>query len=487
MTQEMPKPDSVALLWYRRDLRLRDHPALTAAVESGARVIPVYILDDETPGRWRMGGASRWWLAQSLRSLDAGLKRAGSRLTLRRGAARQVIADLIAETGASAVYFTRGYEPFQRQLEEHLKEDFAAKDVECRRFGGQILFEPEKVKNKSGEPFRVYTPFYKTLAQHDAPRSPLPVPPAIQAPATWPRSDALEAWDLEPTKPDWAGGLRAAWTAGEEAAQRLLQTFVAGTLGGYHDRRNVPGVDGTSRLSPHLAFGEISPRQVWSACATAADIAGKPALAETYLKEIAWREFSYHLLFHFPTLPEKAFKPEFEAFPWSGQSAALKAWQQGRTGYPIVDAGMRQLWQTGWMHNRVRMIVASFLIKHLLVSWQTGEDWFWDTLVDADLASNAASWQWVAGSGADAAPYFRIFNPVLQSEKFDPEGRYVREFCPELAKLPPPLIHKPWEADPRVLKHAGITLGATYPSPIVDHGVARQRALAAYERIKKAS
>ncbi len=473
------------ILLFRRDLRLSDHPALSAALETGAPVVPVYILDDETAGAWRCGGASRWWLAQSLRSLDTSLRALGSRLILRRGPTDAVLRDLIRETAAGAVYFTRGYEPFQRKLEERLKTMSAEIGVECRRFGGQVLVEADQLLNKSGEPFRVYSPFYKALAQRDPPRQPLPAPSQIQRPAAWPNSDVLESWELEPMKRNWAEGMSKSWTPGEIPAQQRLQLFIETMVKSYRDRRNLPGIDGTSRLSPHLAFGEISPRQIWSAVSLAAEAAGKLDTVETYLKEIAWREFSYHLLFHFPDLPEKAFKTEFDAFPWRENAAAMRAWQRGQTGYPIVDAGMRQLWQTGWMHNRVRMITASFLIKHLLVPWQTGEAWFWDTLVDADLASNAASWQWVAGSGADAAPYFRIFNPILQGEKFDPEGDYVREFCPELANLPASFIHRPWEADAESLDGAQVRLGVTYPRPIVDHGEARDRALAAYQQIKK--
>ncbi len=449
------------------------------------RVIPVYILDGETPGDWRMGGASRWWLAQSLRSLEKSLQRLGSRLILRRGEAGRVLQDLIAETGASAVYFTRGYEPFQRKLEERLNAALPGLGVQCRRFGGQILFEPEKLLNASGEPFRVYSPFYRALAQRDLPGSPLPAPLALPEPSSWPRSENLESWGLEPANPDWAGGIRAAWTPGETAAYIRLRLFMENAVQSYRDRRNKPGTNSTSRLSPYLAFGEISPRQIWHAAIAAAEAAGKPDMGETYLREIAWREFSYHLLFHFPHLPEKAFKPEFESFPFRDDESALHSWQKGQTGYPIVDAGMRQLWQTGWMHNRVRMIVASFLIKHLMVPWQKGEAWFWDTLVDADLANNSAGWQWVAGSGADAAPYFRIFNPVLQGEKFDPHGDYVRAFCPELARLPDSLIHKPWEGGAHLLESFGVKLGETYPHPMVDHAEARRRALAAYETIKK--
>jgi deoxyribodipyrimidine photo-lyase len=474
------------LLWFRRDLRLGDHPALQAALATGQPVFPVYILDDETPGQWRAGGASRWWLAQSLRSLDADLRVRGSRLILRRGAADDVLMTLLAETGGRGVCFTRGYEPFQRTLEDRLKARLSEKGAECRRFGGHLLFEPEQVATKGGEPFRVYTPFFRSISSRELSRAPLPAPQALPAPETWPASDRLEDWGLEPTKPDWAKGLRATWTCGEAAAHQRLSAFVAAMLRGYADHRNTPGMEGTSRLSPHLAFGEISPHQVWHAVLSAAERAGKPGLGETYLKEIVWREFSYHLLFHFPTLPEKPFKPEFVHFPWGQDDAALKAWQRGLTGYPIVDAGMRQLWQTGWMHNRVRMITASFLIKHLLIPWTEGEAWFWDTLVDADLASNSASWQWVAGSGADAAPYFRIFNPVLQGEKFDANGGYVRRFVPELAGLPDTFVHKPWEASRELLAKAGVRLGESYPLPIVDHARSRQRALAAYEGMRQA-
>jgi deoxyribodipyrimidine photo-lyase len=484
------KPDSPseapALLWLRRDLRLSDHPALAAAVEAGAPIVPVYILDDETPGEWQLGGASRWWLAQSLRSLAKSLRGKGSRLILRCGCTDTVLAELIAETGAKSVYFTRGYEPYQRELEDRLKPVFARFDVEGRSFTGHILFEPERLLNKSGEPFRVFTPFSKAAAAISAAQTPLPAPSLLPSPSAWPASDGLESLGLEPSRPDWAAEIRAAWACGEEAAQERLRQFIEGRLANYADRRNFPGEEATSRLSPHLAFGEISPRQIWQAVQFAAE-AGHPEMAEPYLREIMWREFSYHVLFHFPALPKKPFRPEFGAFPWHRNNEALRAWRKGKTGYPIVDAGMRQLWRAGWMHNRVRMIAASFFVKHLLLPWQAGEAWFWDTLVDADLANNAASWQWVAGSGADAAPYFRIFNPVLQGLKFDPEGEYIRAFCPELAKLPAQAIHKPWEAEPHLLAEAGVKLGETYPRPIVDHDAARQRALAAFASIRRAS
>ena len=472
---------SPVVVWFRRDLRLSDHPALKAAIETGAPIIPVYVLDDASSGDWRAGGASRWWLAQSLRSLDESMRKLGSRLLLRRGEAAKALASLANEAEASAVYFTRAYEPFQRRLEDRLKNELGVHGVECHRFGGQILLEPERLLNKSGEAFRVYSAFHRALAAQDRILRPLPAPAKLSAPDRWPESEILEDWKLEPTYPDWAGGLRAAWTAGEVAARCRLTNFIGGMIQDYARHRNSPGMDGTSKLSPHLAFGELSPRQVWHAVLAAAQAAGEPSLGDAYLREMTWREFSYHLLFHFPELPEKPLKPQFERFPWRSDDGTLRAWQKGKTGYPIVDAGMRQLWQTGWMHNRVRMITASFLIKHLLIPWQTGEAWFWDTLVDADLANNAASWQWVAGSGVDATPYFRIFNPVLQGEKFDPDGDYVRRFCPELAEVPASVVHKPWQADPATLAKAGVELGKTYPCPIVDHNRARQRALAAYQ------
>jgi deoxyribodipyrimidine photo-lyase len=331
----------------------------------------------------------------------------------------------------------------------------------------------------------VFTPFYKTCLDLEPPKPPLPRPDKVPTPDTWPAGDALGDWGLLPSKPDWAGGMREAWEPGEAGAEARLVDFLDNTMAGYGDGRNRPDKPGTSRLSPHLHFGEISPHQCWHAVEdrlASGDGGGRGG--RSFLRELVWREFSHHLLFHWPDLPAKPFRPEFGAFPWERDEEALKAWQQGRTGYPIVDAGMRELWQTGWMHNRVRMITASFLIKHLLVPWQDGEAWFWDTLVDADLANNAASWQWVAGSGADAAPYFRIFNPILQGKKFDPNGDYVRCYVPELANLDTAYLHAPWEAPAEALDQVGIKLGDTYPQPMVDHAKARQRALAAYQGIK---
>ncbi len=476
------------LVWFRQDLRLSDNRALSAAVATGAPVMAVYVLDDVSPGAWRMGGASRWWLHQSLTSLSASLKTAGVRLLLRRGAAPDVIGTLAVDTGATAVYCTRSYEPWAAKVEVALKTKLSTHGSELKRFAGALLREPEELRTQAGDPFKVYTPFWRSLSSKGAPAVPLPAPTQITPVKSKIVSDDLAAWTLLPTKPDWAGGMREHWQPGEAGAQARLRRFLDAALKTYTEDRNRPDVEGTSRLSPHLHFGEISPHQCWHAAVAAAEQQrGADKGLETFCKEIVWREFAHQLLVHWPHLPEKPFRPEFAAFPWSKDKAALRAWQRGQTGYPIVDAGMRELWHTGYMHNRVRMIVASFLIKHLLIPWQEGEAWFWDTLVDADLANNAASWQWVAGSGADAAPYFRIFAPVTQGEKFDPEAVYVRRWVPEIARLPNSVIHAPWTAPDAILKTAGVVLGKTYPHPIVDHAAARQLALAGYEKVKAAN
>ncbi len=477
--------DRPVLLWLRQDLRLADHPALAAAVRTGRKVIPVYVLDDETPGRWAMGGASRWWLGMSLPRLDAALRGLGSRLVVRRGRFIEELVGLARETRAEAVYFSRSFEPWAARLEATLKQHLDEVGVTAHRFAGTLIVEPGEVTTQAGEPFRVYSPFARAVDALPALRDPVPAPARIPAPDTWPESVSIDALSLLPTRPDWAGGLRAAWTPGEEGASARLETFLDGPVVRYKDLRDRPDIEGTSRLSPHLHFGEISPATCWHEAARYLSSLGKLGEgAAKFRRELLWREFSYHLLHSNPDLPDTPFRPEFRAFPWKADGAALEAWQRGRTGYPIVDAGMRELWQTGYMHNRVRMIVASFLVKDLLVPWQDGEAWFWDTLVDADLANNAASWQWVAGCGADAAPYFRIFNPVKQGTTFDPDGTYVRRYVPELARLPAPHIHAPATAPAAVLEAAGVVLGETYPQPIVDHGMARRHALEAFARIK---
>jgi len=474
------------IVWFTRDLRLSDHPALHAAARNGP-VVPLFILQDSSASGWPMGGASRWWLAQSLRALADDLAARGSKLILRRGDPASVLHEMAKQTGADAVYWSRAYEPDLIRAQDEAREVLEAQGVTVKRFSGRILFEPEKIATQDGSPYKVFTPFYKGILARGGPSEPISAPDKLDAPEAWPESDVLDSWGLEPTKPDWAGGFRATWTPGEQGARDRLDWFLREAAPEYDEMRDRPDIDGTSRLSPYLSFGEISPRQVWHAAQARSDAgSGAEDGIRSFLSEIVWREFSYHLLFHWPGLPDTSWRPEFREFPWEEDEDALRAWQRGQTGYPIVDAAMRQLYEIGWMHNRARMITASFLIKDLLIPWQRGEAWFWDTLVDADLASNAAGWQWTAGSGADAAPYFRIFNPVRQAERFDPKGDYVRQWVPELAELPAKHIHKPWEAPAEVLQDAGVRLGESYPAPIVNHASARKRALAAYDAVKRA-
>lgn len=478
------------IVWFRDDLRLSDHPALHAAVQSGAPLVCLYILDEESaalrPFGRCLGSASRWWLAQSLRSLQERLKDRGHALVLRRGGAATVVANLAAEIRASAVHWIESNVAGPAAVERDATAALENIGVAARKFPGDLLVRPATLRNKEGRGLRVFTPFWKRVLSLGAPPHPLPAPKTLKA-GPLVSSDDLLSWKLEPTHPDWASGLRETWTPGETSAQARLKDFLEDQIKDYATLRDRPGRDGTSRLSPHLRFGEVSPRQVWHAARFAA--AQKPSNAgdvEKFLSELGWREFSRHLLFDHPNLAEENLQPSFDAFPWRRDAKALLAWQRGQTGYPIVDAGMRELWHTGVMHNRVRMVTASFLVKHLLIDWREGEKWFWDTLVDADPGSNPASWQWVAGCGADAAPYFRVFNPILQGEKFDPDGVYVARWVPELARLPPTLIHQPWEATPMELAAAGVTLGKTYPQPIVDHRAARERALAAYAKTRSA-
>lgn len=476
---------SPILVWFRRDLRLSDHAALSEAVASGRPVVPVFVFDEAAAGAWTLGGASRWWLHHSLAAHAQAISEIGGRLVLRRGKTAEALLDLVEETGADAVFCSRGYEPWASALEREVRDELASKAVNLKRFAGQLLHDPDRLLTKAETPFKVYTPFWRQLASHDGFGRPRSAPARIPLPKRVPKSDRLDDWGLLPTRPDWAGGLRAAWTPGETAAKKRLSQFLSDAVQRYASARDRPDVAGTSRLSPHLAFGEISVRQCWWAATSRSGKSGRGEKGiETFLKELAWREFSAHLLHHWPLFPDEPFREEFAAFPWRPDKTLLRAWQRGKTGYPIVDAGMRELWTTGYMHNRVRMITASFLIKHLLQPWQDGEAWFWDTLVDADLASNAANWQWVAGSGADAAPYFRIFNPIKQGETFDPEGHYVRRWVPELGKLPAAVIHAPWRASEDVLAVAGVEIGHTYPAPLVDHSEARARALDALEMLK---
>ncbi|MCS6978076.1 MAG: DNA photolyase family protein [Gemmatales bacterium] len=475
-----------AVVWFRQDLRLSDNPALDAAVKTGLPIIPLFVWQPEEEGKWAPASASRWWLHQSLTALDAALRRIGSRLIVRSGPTSDVFRALVQKHGVKAVFWNRRYEPVVVKRDTGLKSELKSLGVAVESYNSALLHEPWTLATQAGKPFQVFTPYWKAIQAAPQPAEPFPAPQRLRSPETWPDSLPIAALELEP-KIDWAAGMRASWTPGETGAMTALQRFLDDALGEYKTARDRPDLRSTSRLSPHLHFGEIGPRQIWHTVlkAMAKCDGSVQANAEWYLRELAWREFAYHLLYHFPHTTDQPLRPEFARFPWRDDRQALRAWQKGRTGYPLVDAGMRELWITGWMHNRVRMVVASFLVKHLLIPWQRGAEWFWDTLVDADLANNTLGWQWTAGCGADAAPYFRIFNPVNQGEKFDPNGAYVRRFVPELARLPNEYIHKPWTAPDEILEKAGVRLGETYPRPVVDHALARQRALDAFERIRR--
>jgi deoxyribodipyrimidine photo-lyase len=468
------------IVWFRQDLRLTDNVALKQALATNQPIIPLFIFEEHQESA--LGGASRWWLHQSLHALDHSLQQRGAQLILRRGSAKQVMHHLLEETKATAIFWNQRYDKWGRQTDDTLQTELQTQGIICHVTQSQVLFDPLSIKTSENQPRRIFTPFWKACLKASPPAKPWQPPQNISFYLA--NSEDIHTWGLQP-KPDWAGGWPAIWQPGEKGAQACLMHFLESSLFHYHEHRDYPAKKGTSKLSPHLCWGEISPRSVWHTI-HAATIA-EPTLqsgAEIFLRELGWREFAYHTLFHHPTLPTKPLRREFERFPWQHDEATLKAWQRGQTGYPLIDAGMRQLWHTGWMHNRVRMIVASFLVKDLLIPWQEGAAWFWDTLVDADLASNSLNWQWVAGCGVDAAPYFRIFNPILQGEKFDPEGHYVRQWVPELQDLPNTVIHKPWQAPDYLLRKAHIILGQTYPHPLVDHQQARTRALAAYHQLK---
>ncbi|MCY0095238.1 cryptochrome/photolyase family protein [Hoeflea ulvae] len=477
-----------AIVWFRNDLRIHDNAALVAASRHAA-VIPLFIREADGPAR-PLGAARRWWLHHSLAGLSEKLERLGAPLHLISGDPTEVIPELVRATGASAVYWNRRYDPAHQSTDADLKNHLHSLHIDADSFAGQLLHEPTRLRTGGGTYYKVYSPFWRALESdlETSPPMPLPAPGSLAAfdGATDLASESLDDWQLLPTGPDWSGGIAKAWTPGEDGAHDRLSEFLENRLRGYAERRDIPGKAATSGLSAHLATGEITPAQIFDALSQTDNDASNEDRSR-FRKEIAWREFSWHLLVNNPGLPDTNHNSKFDAFPWVADADAVSAWQKGMTGYPVVDAGMRQLWQTGWMHNRVRMIVSSFLIKHLMIDWREGEAWFWDTLVDADPASNAASWQWVAGSGADASPYYRIFNPILQGDKFDGDGSYVREFVPELAGLPDKFIHKPWTAPEDVLLSAGIRLGETYPRPIVDHQAARQRALASYKSIKDAA
>lgn len=480
----MTSGNQPVIVWLRLDLRLADNPAFAAALKRGGAVVPVFVWSPEEEGEWPPGSASKWWLHQSLAAMAARLAEANSRLILRRGPTLETLRALAKEAGAAAVFWNRRYEPAIIVRDAKVQAALVTAGLEANSFNAALLHEPWTIQNQAGKPFRVFTPFWRHCLKQSDPAT-LPTPKHLPAPLRWPASLPLEHLGLEP-KINWAKGFHSVWQPGEVGALSKLDRFLDDVFDVYSERRNRPDVAGTSRLSPHLHFGEISPRQIWHGLARRASksrIAVEKWRHSQFLTELGWREFAHHLLYHFPQTPTEPLRSEFKNLPWRKGAAGLRSWQKGRTGFPIVDAGMRELWATGWMHNRVRMIVASFLVKDLLISWQEGARWFWDTLVDADLAQNTLNWQWTAGCGADAMPFFRVFNPVSQGEKFDPQGDYVRRWCPELAKLPSDWIHQPHTAPAKILAVAAVEIGRNYPAPIVSHAIARERALEAYARL----
>ncbi len=477
---------ATVVVWFRHDLRVADNPALQHAVAQGHSVLPLYI-EESTPGNWSPGAASRWWLHHSLTALQRRLRKLGADLLIQRGEPAQILMQLGQRYGVTEVLWNRRYEPHTTTHDAELKNALIDAGIATRSFNAGLLLEPWQLLKKDGSPYRVFTPFWKTLQRTLNESVPLPAPEHI--PGVEAAPDATLSVDALALLPDigWDEGLYASWHPGETGAHARLHAMLDEALLDYATLRDVPGRSGTSRLSPHLHFGELGPRQVWYAVrawATGNAGAGYAAAAESFLRQLAWREFAMHLLYHFPHTTEQPLDSRFAQFPWREDGAVLHAWQHGLTGIPIVDAGMRELWHSGWMHNRVRMLVASFLTKNLRLHWLHGARWFWDTLVDADLANNTLGWQWVAGCGADAAPYFRIFNPVTQGERFDPDGAYVRRWLPELAALPAQWLHQPYAAPSAVLQAANIELGRDYPRPIVDLADSRAAALGAWDQVK---
>ena len=470
------------LLWFRIDLRLSDNPALQNAINLNRPIIPIYIHDDEDASQRKLGEASKWWLFHSLKNLSLELNGIGSRLLYFSGKAEKNIQKIINETNSDTVMWNRRYEPWAIKRDALIKEKLNNQGIKVASFNSNLLFEPWKIKSKIGNPLKVFTPFKNALLSKNLNSKIIKEPKNILSPKSWPTS--LNLYDLKLLdKNNWSDKFDKIWKPGNKEAKLKLDLFIKNRISNYDNNRNIPGLEGTSKLSPHLRFGEISPKEIFE---TIHFNVAKHHLKsiETFKSEIIWREFAHNLLWLFPKIHNKSIKKKFENFKWNYNKKNFDLWTKGLTGYPIVDAGMRELWSTGWMHNRVRMIAASFLTKHLLLPWQLGETWFWNTLIDADPASNPSGWQWVAGCGADAAPYFRIFNPILQGQKFDPKGIYIKKFLPELKTLSPKFIHEPWKADSAILKNSDINLGETYPLPIVDHQFSRKRALKQYADIK---
>lgn len=475
LLESVDDPTPLTVMWFRQDLRLRDNPALCAAASSGT-VLPVYILDDENAGAWKMGGASRWWLHHSLKRLDESLD---GRLWILRGDAERELLKLSAALPVRKVVWNRCYEPWRKRRDEGIEKALPEAGVETETCNGSLLREPSEISTRNGKPYGVFTPFHRYLLTITVPDRTLSVPPKLSLAQCTQPAGRIDKLELKP-RISWDTGLEQCWTPGEQTAHRQLRKFLGSGAGEYNARRDYLADEAVSSLSPHLHFGEISPNQVWWDTHSAEAGDG----GDSFIRQLCWREFSYHLLYHYPDFAGRNWKREFDKFQWREDPESLRRWQKGATGVPLVDAGMRELWATGTMHNRARMVTASFLTKNLLIHWRHGADWFWDCLVDADLANNSFGWQWVAGSGADAAPYFRVFNPVLQSRKFDPDGKYLRRWLPELRRLPDRHIHAPWEAGSGVLREAGVRLGENYPFPIVNLRASRERALAAWRTLR---
>jgi deoxyribodipyrimidine photo-lyase len=472
---------AVTLYWHRHDLRLSDNPALSYAVAHGA-VQPVFILDDTGRNSWIYGGASAWWLHHSLIALQKSYADKGASLLLLEGDPEILIPQLAQQINAEYIVWNRRYDPYGITQDTTLKELCTTESTQVKSFNSHLLCEPWNIQTKTHTPYRVFTPFWRALSTQSVTFPPLHDTPDTITPITHKLSGlSIDDLKLHPHDPDWSYSLQPHWQISEEATQTILSDFLDNGATDYSNLRDYPDQDGTSRLSPYLAFGQISPRTIWYSVKEHGAALGHFSFGDDILRQLAWREFSYHLLYHYPHTPTEPLNGSFSKMQWDHAPDLYASWCKGQTGFPLIDAGMRQLWQTGYMHNRVRMVVASFLVKNLLCAWQDGAAWFWDTLVDADLANNTMGWQWVGGCGADAAPFFRIFNPVLQSKKFDAAGGYICRYVPELAKLPEKYIHIPWLAPESVLQQAGVTLGQNYPHPIIDLGHSRDKALSRYK------
>ena len=475
----------MTLLWFRQDLRIDDNSAVAAAIERGAPIVPVLIWAPQEEGNWQPGGATKWWLHHALADLGAQFAEIGLRLIIRdarENSSLETLLELAQQTKADSVFWNRRHEPLLAKRDAEVKCGLEAAGISTGSRESSVLFAPETIANKSGKPFKVFTPMWKHPQTLEMPAPVRVKSAAAKAPAKWPASAQLGSLRLLP-KIGWDSGISEFWgTPSRNAALKHLRKFIRSGAESYPELRDSPSDDGTTRLSPYLHLGQVGVREMWGMLANASNRSNE--FDTGIMRQIIWREFAHHLLHHFPHIPQQPLRPEFSLFPWEEDSAMLRRWQHGETGYPIVDAGMRQLWQTGWMHNRVRMIVGSLLVKHLLQHWVEGARWFWDTLVDADLANNTLGWQWIGGCGADAAPYFRIFNPIIQGEKFDPDGKFVSRYVPELKNVPAKCIHQPWKLGDLDLSGMGVVLGRDYPAPIIEHSAGRKRALVAFQKLK---